>query len=647
MPSALKTAYAPVAIRLATGLLCGLVILGVRSTGLLQQLELNIYDWQLHSRPAATGSDSRITYIAITEEDIRRQGRWPITDETLAHALRLLVEYQPRAIGVDLYRDIEVPPGHDELTALLPQHPQIVMISQLGGDAIARVPPPPVLQGSPQVGFNDILVDPDGLIRRALLFQDDGDEVAYAFALRLAMLYLAQDGIVPEQDPEVPEWIRLGRTTWRPFESSDGSYVNADDAGYQILLDFGAAGQALDTFSLTDLLGGQIEARYLTNRIVMIGVTAESVPDVFHIPVPYGLPSSDQFPGVFMHGIITEQLLAAAIDGRSPIMVMSETAEIAWTLIWGMLGGVFGGLARSIWRFSLITLGGLFLITLSVVTLFFIGWWVPEVPPVFTWFLAIAIGEASTLAREQKDRTILMQLFSQHVSREVAHKIWQERDQLLEGGLPQPHELVATVLFSDFKGYTATSEKMSPKALMNWLNSYLDAMTKIIMDHEGVIDDYAGDAIKADFGVPLMRETHEEVARDAVNAVTCALAMEQEMLRLNDEHQRNGFPTVGMRIGIHTGPLVAGCLGSAQRMKYTTIGDTVNTAAHLENFGRGAIEEPEGRRPCRILISENTAQLLDNHFLLESIGEVSLKGKSQPLRAFRVVSRDVTKTPKE
>lgn len=637
MPRALKTVHAPFLMSLLTGLLCGLVVLGIRSTGHLQQLELHVYDALLRSQPAMSLGAPRITYITISEEDIRRQGRWPITDKTLVQALHLLVQYQPRAIGVDLYRDIEVPPGHQELTALLPNHPQIVVISQLGGDTVARIPPPSVLQGSPQVGFNDILVDPDGLIRRALLFQDDGDDVAYAFALRLAMLYLAHAGIVPEQDPVVPDWIRLGQTTLRPFTGSDGGYVNTDDAGYQILLDFGAANQPLDAFSLTDLLTGRIEARYLTDRIVMIGVTAESVPDVFHIPVRYGLQRRDQFPGVFMHGIITEQLLGAALDGRNPIQVMSESAEIAWTLLWGMLGGALGSLARSVWRFSLLAIGGLLLITLSVIMLFSIGWWAPEVPSAFTWFLALVTVVAATLAREQKDRTVLMQLFSRHVSREVADKIWQERDQLLESGLPQPQDLIATVLFSDFKGYTATSEKMPPKALLNWLNAYLDAMTTVIMDHGGVIDDYAGDAIKADFGVPLRRESQEDVAKDAVNAVTCALAMEQEMLRLNNLHEQNGLPTVGMRIGIHTGPLVAGCLGSAQRMKYTTIGDTVNIAAHLENVDRGTIAEPQGRRPCRILISENTAQLIENRFHLERMGEVSLKGKSQPLLAYRVV----------
>ncbi|MBH0183003.1 MAG: CHASE2 domain-containing protein, partial [Nitrospira sp.] len=194
MQSILKNPYLPLATSIVTGLLCGLVILGVRSTGQLQHLELSLYDWLLRSRPVAAAGESRITYITISEEDIRRQGRWPISDETLTLALRLLLDFKPRAVGVDLYRDIDVPPGQKELAALLPQDPRIIMISQLGGGGIARIPPPLVLDGSDQVGFNDLLVDADGITRRALLFQDDGYSVAYAFPLRLALLYLGVDG---------------------------------------------------------------------------------------------------------------------------------------------------------------------------------------------------------------------------------------------------------------------------------------------------------------------------------------------------------------------------------------------------------------------------------------------------------------------
>ncbi len=643
MQNVLKNPYVPLVTSIVAGLLCSLIVLGVRSAGQLQHLELSLYDWLLRSQPIAAAADSRITYITISEEDIRRQGRWPISDETLTLALRLLLDYKPRAIGVDLYRDIDVPPGHKELAELLPQHPHIIMISQLGGGGIARIPPPLVLEGSEQVGFNDLLVDADGITRRALLFQDDGYSVAYAFPLRLALLHLAMDGIVPTQDPKEPEWLRLGSTTLKPFTSSDGGYVDADEGGYQILLDFGATAKPLHAFSLTDLLAGQIEARYLTGRIVLIGVTAQSVPDVFQIPLPYGLYSSTQFPGVFIHGLITEQLLAAAIDGRTPLTVLTDTEEIAWTLLWGLLGGALGMVARSAWRLSFIALGGLFLISILAVSLFWNGWWVPWIPAALTWFLAPPVVVASTLARERKDRTVLMQLFSRHVSREVAHKIWQERDQLFEEGRPRPQEIVGTVLFSDFKGYTTASENLTPKALMDWVNSYLSTMTGIIMDHGGVIDDYAGDAIKANFGVPIKRETQEEIAKDAVSAVACALAMEEELLLLNNHHVLSGLPTVGMRIGIHTGPLLAGCVGSAHRMKYTTVGDTVNAAAHLESLGRETLAESQGRRPCRILVSESTAQLLGDRFQLDCIGEVQLKGKTQSMLAYRIV----TERPKQ
>jgi adenylate cyclase len=638
MRSALKIFWSPLVASVVTGILCALVILGVRSTGQLQQLELHLYDWLLRSRPMSAVPDSRMTFITISEEDIRQQGRWPITDETLTQSLRLLLAHQPRAIGVDLYRDIDVPPGHEDLTTLLTQQPQIIMVTQLGGGTVVRVPPPRVLEGSEQVGFNDILIDPDGLIRRALLFQDDGDQVAYAFGLRLALLYLAADGIAPQPDPSDPDLLRLGPTTLRPFASSDGGYVNADAAGYQIMLDFSGAVAPLRTFSLSDLLAGRVDPRQITDRIVLIGVTAESVPDLFHIPVRFGDRGADQFPGVFLHGIVIEQLIAAAKDGRAPIHVMSEAAEIAWILLWGMLGGALGVFARSPWRFALITIGGLLLLTVIVVSLFWGGWWVPEAPAALTWFVTTSVVVASTLGRERKERALLMQLFSRHVSREVAQAIWHQREQFLEDGRPRPQELTATVLFLDFKGYTAASETMSPPALMAWVNAYLDAMTQVIMRYDGVIDDYAGDSIKANFGVPLRRASRAEVTQDAINAVACALAMEQEMHRMNERHEGNGLPTVGMRIGIHTGPVLAGCVGSAERMKYTTVGDTVNAAARLESLDRDVVSESPSRHPCRILISETTAQLLDERFHLEHLGEVNVKGKAQAIVTYRVTS---------
>jgi adenylate cyclase len=279
--------------------------------------------------------------------------------------------------------------------------------------------------------------------------------------------------------------------------------------------------------------------------------------------------------------------------------------------------------------------------TVIVILLFWSGWWIPEAPAALTWFVATAAVVASTLGRERHERALLMELFSRHVSREVADSIWEQREHLLEGGRPRPQELVVTVLFLDFKGYTVASEKMTPRASMAWVNAYLDTMTQVIMRHDGVIDDYAGDSIKANFGVPLKRVSDQEIIRDATHAVACALSMEQEMHRMNDKHEEEGLPTVGMRIGIHTGPVLAGCVGSAERMKYTTVGDTVNTAARLENLDRDVVAETPGCRPCRILISETTARLLNGRFQLEGLGEVSVKGKAQAIVTFRVTGPPV------
>ena len=210
----------------------------------------------------------------------------------------------------------------------------------------------------------------------------------------------------------------------------------------------------------------------------------------------------------------------------------------------------------------------------------------------------------------------------------------------MDGGRPRSQKLIVTVLFSDLRGFTSVSEKMDPQALMDWLNTYMEAMAQLVIEHGGVIDDYTGDGLKADFGVPLARTTEAEIGRDAVNAVNCALAMERELNRLNALWQEQHLPTGGMRIGIFTGAVVAGSLGSAQRLKYTTVGDTVNTAARLESFDRDLVDPDVTSSPCRILIGEATLRYVGRQFKTQRVGEASLKGKDQKITIYRVVGRE-------
>ena len=238
MSTLLKLGQSRIAVSVLAGLLIGLFILGIRSTAILEPLELTVYDWLIQSRRGSEGADPRIVLITVTEQDILNQGRWPITDAILAEALERLVQFHPRVIGLDIYRDIPVDPGHTDLNRVFLDHPNIITVTKLGGGKAASIPPPPVLAGTEQVAFNDILIDSDGIVRRGLLFQEVGDQTAYGFALRLAVLYLAEEGIAPQPSPDDPEQLRLGPTTLRRFGRYDGGYVGADAGGYQILLDF-------------------------------------------------------------------------------------------------------------------------------------------------------------------------------------------------------------------------------------------------------------------------------------------------------------------------------------------------------------------------------------------------------------------------
>ena len=241
------------------------------------------------------------------------------------------------------------------------------------------------------------------------------------------------------------------------------------------------------------------------------------------------------------------------------------------------------------------------------------------------------------LSLEKKERALLMQLFSRHVAPEVAETIWEQRDQFMDGGRPRSQKFTVTVLFTDLRGFTSVSERMDPQALLDWLNVYMEAMAQLVMTHGGIVDNYIGDSIKADFGVPVPRTTEAAISRDAVAAVDCALAMERELKHLNTVWQQQDLPTVEMRIGIFTGPVVAGSLGSAQRLKYTTVGDTVNIASGLESFDKELVDPELADSPCRSLIGETTLHYLGHQFQTKIVGEANLKGKDERVTIYRVI----------
>ena len=612
-------------------------IVGLREGGYLEGVELDAYDWSLRFPSTQDHPSPPITLITITDEDIRKLGSWPLTDATLAKALRKILEQQPRAIGVDIYRDLEVPPGRQALNQVLKDHPEILMVMKFGEIEKGGILAPEVLRGTDRVGFSDIVVDGDGVVRRGLFYLDDGTNVASSFALGLALKYLEKEGIRPLPAAENPSWMQLGKTVFRPFESDDGSYVRADAQGYQFLLDLKRKDNLFHTVSFWDLINGKGKPDWLKEKIVLVGVVAEGVKDFFYTSQCGRVGSCPKIPGVELHGYMVWQLLRAAKEDHALMKTNPDSIENIWIGLWVVLGTAIGAWVRGAWRFAIVV--GLGIVGLWGLTVGGIvqGTWIPFVPPALGMLLSATVVTAYISNKEKKDRNMLMSLFSRHVSTEVAEDLWKKRDQILENGRVRPNKLVVTTLFTDLEGFTTIAEGMEPQGLLNWLNRYMEAMVKIIAEHGGVVDDYYGDMIKAGFGVITATQTEEDIRREARQAVSCAIAMEQELVCLNREWQQQGLPTIRMRVGINTGPVVAGSLGSAQRLKYTTIGDSVNIASRLESYEKDSTETWGKEDYCRILIGETTKEYVENHqWKFEEVGVVTLKGKSIGLSVFRL-----------
>ncbi len=627
------------AASLTVALLVCLAVVGLRATGALQSLELTVYDWHVRMRPTVAWDDPPIILITVSEEDIRNQGRWPIANETLAIVLKQLLEHEPRVIGVDIYLDVPVPPGRERLERVLSSYGNIIVAMKFPQDRTPGVPPPSVLQGSQQVGFTDMMVDPGGIVRRGLFFMDDGTNVYFSLALRLAMLYLLEEGIAPAPDPQHPAYMMLGPTTFRPFESNDGGYVRADAGGYQFLLDYRDSPGSFPSISLTDFLAGNYDSRLVKDKVVLIGVTAVSVKDEFFTPRSHSYGETYQTYGLVLHANIVSQLIRAAHKGDAPPRVVSDLHESIWILLWCVLGALTGLFTRTVLRSGALGLAGLTALTAIAHVSFVNGLWIPLVPPAIAWIASVSLVTAYLVSREKRQRAELMNLFSSHISTQLAREIWEHREEFTEGGHPKPQKLMATVLFSDIVGFTTISEKLDPPELMDWIDEYMALVTPLINQHRGVILRFVGDAIMVAFGIPVPNETEEEMRQDARNAVDCALAMQEALIAHNRTLEERGQPMIGTRVGILSGPMVAGDIGSAQRREYNVHGDTVNTAARIESFDKESFSPDFMRDPCRILIGDATRELIGESYRVEFFDEARLRGKARAIKIYRVLGR--------
>ncbi|MCT7982268.1 adenylate/guanylate cyclase domain-containing protein [Laspinema sp. A4] len=617
-----------------------LLILVLRSLGVLQLLEWATLDLFFRWRPVEP-TDSRIAIVVINEADIRRAKTWPISDLVLAQLLETIKSHQPAAIGLDIYRDLPVEPGQDRLTEVFTSTPNLIGIQKITGDAHGdSVNPPAQLNELGQVGAADILLDSDGRIRRILLsLKDKNDKTIYSFPVKLALEYLKPQGIGFELLDRERFKLGLGKTSFVRLTENDGGYVGVDAGGIQILSNprnHLCRNQmphchVFDTVSMTDVLENQVTPDFFRDRVVLIGSTAASLKDRFFTSYSNNWVTAPA--GVEVHADAVTQLLSGALEGRRSISVWSDPVEGVWIFIWSGVGAILG------WRFLRIrskimilalvsggSIGGGFLVFLA-------GWWIPIVPPLLALISSAVAMVGYTAYIESENRQTVMNLLGQHVSPKIAQAVWNSRHELLKEGQILGQQMTATVLFTDLQGFTRITEQTDAQTLMLWLNEYMKAMAAIVLEHDGVVDKFIGDAIMAVFGVPIPRTHSDEIAAEAIAAVACAIAMGKKLRSLNQQWQAQGRPTVAMRVGISTGNVFAGSLGSRQRLNYTVLGDTVNVAARLESYDKTL----EGG-VCRILIGEETYHYIQGKFPTQCIGSVQLKGREQPVNIYQVLT---------
>lgn len=414
-------------------------LLFLRLSGALQFMELVALDQMFRLRPVES-ADPRIVLITVNESDIKQLGQWPMSDAMLARLISLIKQQQPTAIGLDIFRDLPVKPGHQALVNVFTSTPNLIGIEKVIKTAEGEViQAPTALKQRNQISASDLVLDTDGRIRRSLLYLRNQDNQSIAtLGARLALIYLEDKGI-RRQPLSNPNQFRLGRVVFTPLQANDGGYIGVDAGGYQILANFPKFQQGFRTISVTDVLQGRLPRDLVRDRIVLIGLTAESIEDKFF--TSYTTDSIAAPAGVEVHALLTSQLLSAALDGRPLLNVWPEWIEWVWIVAWSTIGAVIGWVSLSPRQtaYRVVLVGSALLG--SAYTLFLAGWWVITVPPLLAlvgsaitscgYLLWENLKEyARTLEQKVEERTL--KLAQEIVERKQAEETLGQQKQLLQ-----------------------------------------------------------------------------------------------------------------------------------------------------------------------------------------------------------------------
>lgn len=635
---------------------------------LVQTLELKTYDARMRAVATGEGASPAISMVLIDDHSIRQMesivGRWPWP--RLVHAV--LVNYLKRGGAKLVVYDVlfsEADRGkHDvggtEWTGAESDQAFVDAVKEAGNVILAAeassegtvngadtqppltgipalathwpvdgfaekrpllVPPFPALaQVARGIGHARTALDLDGPLRRAIPFVQAGRHIVPSLPMAAALLAADTpatavsasraalrigDRRVPWIEQVVPDYYGPAQTVWRPLVPFRGPTLKAD-------------GQpTYRSYSFQDLFLAEqqiladekphLDPATFKDQIVVVGVTAEGLRDLFTTPLGEG-----RMPGAEVHANVIDGLLSGhsiAPADNSTRLMMALVPAVGVAVVgaaatpW-ITAAAAGLVAGALTWYATRALGH--------------GEWLPLVVPLAAVALTFLIDLAWMYFVEGREKRRVKRLFSRYVSKDVYQQLLASPTDAALGG--ERREM--TVLFSDMRGFTTLSESGEAEDLVRQLNQYFTRMVDVVFAHRGTVDKFVGDMVMALYGAPLDDPDHAD------HAVQTALAMVAELQRLNKVWAIEGRAALDIGIGVNTGEMIAGNIGSASIMSYTVIGDNVNLGARLESLNKDF--------GTRILISEATRRQLKGQYDLRPLGDVLVKGKTRPVQVFEV-----------
>ena len=656
---------------LGLGLLSAVVTLFLAWTGALEKAELATYDWRIRAAADPASINKDIVLVEINETSVRDLspflGRWPWPRVVFGWLVEYLNRAPARVIAFDLTfaepdRTLGTRIGESEwpgdksdaaFADALRRSPGVVLLSDAHyqgtegdqanapadwsshslpfrlGPAIPEtgiiLPPfPALLQGATMLGHNYWPYEADGTARRVPPFIRQGDR--YMPSLGVAAALLAAR-VEPQDVVLAGDAIQIGSRRM-PLMRSRGAAGSADGAPagqLTTLINYRApalvdGARPYPSFEVRHLLASEEQLRngqppvvdpaVFKDKIVFVGLALSGLVDVF--ATPFG-SEHGTMPGIQVHATMADNLLSNRF-----IRQASDRVRLASIVAAGLLIGLLAAFLT----FSPAAAGTLLAVsgwTWFSLASFRDGVWLNMSQPLVTMGAALFAGTAYQYFAEGREKRKVKTLFGRYVSRDV-YKQLLDNPQLAELGGKRRD---MTVLFSDIRGFTTVTEKGEPDALVAQLNEYFSKMVDVVFRHQGTVDKFVGDMVMALFGAPVDDAAHAE------HAVAAAVDMVGELAELNRKWEAEGKAQLDIGIGVNSGEMIAGNIGSSSIMSYTVIGDNVNLGSRLESLNKDY--------RTRIIISAATRERLSGSYTTRSLGDVVVKGKTRPVAIFEVV----------